>query len=301
MTWSPHTSNGNESAKVRFDILPFVRGRGLDIGCGPWKVFAHAIGVDGQAYPQAGAWGPQLVMDVRSLDLFADRSFDWVYSSHTLEHVVDTVATLREWWRLVEVGGYRFHATPLEVSEARERVAAVRERPGQPVVALVPVGSTEPKWWPYTASLARRLVEEGCVVLVLGDLRNIEEVEIPGVHWLGLLPSMRQAMALVGQVDAVVGQETGLLNAVAYNPGVAKVVLLSHSTVRNLTGDWVRIEALSGDVPCYPCHRIHQGWDFCMRDASTAAAACQTDIKPARVIQALQRLGIVQRPIEEAA
>lgn len=104
MTWSLETSDGNESRKVRLEILPYVRGRGLDLGCGPWKVFPHAIGVDAQAYP--GGDGANLVADVTDLGMFADAAFDWVYSSHTLEDQEDTVDTLREWWRLVKPGGY---------------------------------------------------------------------------------------------------------------------------------------------------------------------------------------------------
>jgi hypothetical protein len=60
--------------------------------------------------------------------------------------------------------------------------------------------------------------------------------------------------ALAQVADVVVGQETGLLNAVAMEP-MRKVVLLSHSTHENLTKHWVNTEALTGDVPCYPCHR----------------------------------------------
>jgi ADP-heptose:LPS heptosyltransferase/predicted SAM-dependent methyltransferase len=104
MTWSLETSDGNESRKVRFEILPYVRGRGLDLGCGPWKAFSHMIGVDSQAYP--GGDGANLVCDVTNLGMFTSRQFDFVYSSHTLEDQEDTLATLAEWWRLVKVGGY---------------------------------------------------------------------------------------------------------------------------------------------------------------------------------------------------
>ena len=35
-----------------------------------------------------------------------DESFDFVYSSHTLEHVMDPAITLRNWWRVLKPGGY---------------------------------------------------------------------------------------------------------------------------------------------------------------------------------------------------
>jgi predicted SAM-dependent methyltransferase len=33
-------------------------------------------------------------------------SYDTVYSSHCLEHMIDPVKALNEWWRLVKPGGY---------------------------------------------------------------------------------------------------------------------------------------------------------------------------------------------------
>jgi predicted SAM-dependent methyltransferase/ADP-heptose:LPS heptosyltransferase len=99
MVWKAEAPQGNESGKVRFDVIPYMRGRGVDLGCGPWKIFPHCIGVD--QIPGADICSP-----VTRLDQFADGSMDFVYSSHTLEDIDDTEATLREWWRLLKVGGY---------------------------------------------------------------------------------------------------------------------------------------------------------------------------------------------------
>jgi predicted SAM-dependent methyltransferase len=97
--WQASSSNGNESAKCKYDVIPYMRGRGVDLGCGPWKIFPHCIGVD--QIP-----GADVCSSVTRLDQFADASMDFVYSSHTLEDIDDTEATLREWWRLLKVGGY---------------------------------------------------------------------------------------------------------------------------------------------------------------------------------------------------
>lgn len=106
MVWDPRTSNGNETAKIRWRVAHYCRGAGLDVGCGPWKIFANAVGIDGMGYPGAGQNGPNLVMDCARLPIFGDRVFDFVYSSHLLEHIVDTEATLREWVRVLDVDGY---------------------------------------------------------------------------------------------------------------------------------------------------------------------------------------------------
>ncbi len=101
MTWTPETSNGNEAAKIRNELVPYTAGATLDIGCGPWRAFRHFIGIDEQAQP-----GVTLAMSGESLAIFADEKFDAVFSSHFLEHVVDYKAALAEWWRVIKVGGH---------------------------------------------------------------------------------------------------------------------------------------------------------------------------------------------------
>jgi SAM-dependent methyltransferase len=41
-------------------------------------------------------------------------SYDTVYSSHCLEHMIDPVKALNEWWRLVKPGGYMVLVVPDE-------------------------------------------------------------------------------------------------------------------------------------------------------------------------------------------
>jgi ADP-heptose:LPS heptosyltransferase/predicted SAM-dependent methyltransferase len=109
MVWRATDPQGNESAKVRFDLVPYMSGRVLDLGCGPQKVFPTAIGIDNRI--DAQLFGIQVkpdipVQDCLNMPFLADQCADTVFSSHLLEHIVDTGAALREWWRLVKVGGY---------------------------------------------------------------------------------------------------------------------------------------------------------------------------------------------------
>lgn len=106
--WRAEDPQGNESAKVRWELIPYTRGRGLDVGCGPYKVFPHMIGVDNCIDTQLFgiAMQPDVQADVQDLSIFADGSMDFVYSSHTLEHIQDFAKALREWWRVIKVGGY---------------------------------------------------------------------------------------------------------------------------------------------------------------------------------------------------
>jgi len=103
--WHPETSRGNEAAKIRWFAVPYLAGRGLDIGCGSCKVFPSAIGID-MARGPSGQKVADLQLDGCRLDHFADGAFDYVFSSHFLEHVEDWQSALREWWRLLRVGGH---------------------------------------------------------------------------------------------------------------------------------------------------------------------------------------------------
>jgi ADP-heptose:LPS heptosyltransferase/predicted SAM-dependent methyltransferase len=105
--WRPDIPEGNEAAKVRWDIAQYTGGRGLDIGCGPQKPFAHFIGVDNGHHRVFGYdIRPDVQAEADDLSMFSSRSMDFVFSSHLLEHMDDVDKTLTEWWRVIKVGGY---------------------------------------------------------------------------------------------------------------------------------------------------------------------------------------------------
>lgn len=108
MVWKKDDPCGGESFKVMWELPQYTSGRGLDLGCGPSKAFPHFIGVDN--YTEKAMFGidmkPDVVCDCTKLDLFGSASMDFVFSSHLLEHLQDTQAVLREWWRVIKPGGY---------------------------------------------------------------------------------------------------------------------------------------------------------------------------------------------------
>ncbi len=75
-------------------------GRGLDIGYGGDLLATNCIGWDREHG------------DAQSLAGVDDDSFDFVYSSHTLEHVVDASEALRNWYRVVKPGGHLILLVP---------------------------------------------------------------------------------------------------------------------------------------------------------------------------------------------
>jgi ADP-heptose:LPS heptosyltransferase/predicted SAM-dependent methyltransferase len=109
VTWRPDGPQGNEAAKIKHLIVPYTRGRVLDLGCGPYKAFPHFTGVDNGHHAREFGWQykPDLeVEDCAKLDLIRGESVDAVFSSHLLEHIEDYRAALKEWWSVIKPAGH---------------------------------------------------------------------------------------------------------------------------------------------------------------------------------------------------
>lgn len=57
---------------------------------------------------------------------FAENSQDAVFSSHCLEHVHDSIATIKEWFRVIKQGGYLILVVPHQYLYERKRVLPSR-------------------------------------------------------------------------------------------------------------------------------------------------------------------------------
>lgn len=112
MTWKIDDPQGNEAAKIKWEIVRWTRGRGLDIGAGLYRTFNHFITVDNNIDAQLfGHPMPRpdlFVNDAGSLDMLGDACMDFVFSSHMLEHVEPKrlVQVLTEWLRVLKWDGY---------------------------------------------------------------------------------------------------------------------------------------------------------------------------------------------------
>lgn len=96
----PRPARAGETAKARgrrkregfFDT--YCQGRGLDVGYGGDLLSTNSRGWD----VEHG--------DAELLGGVADASFDFVYSSHVLEHVASPERALANWWRVLCPGGF---------------------------------------------------------------------------------------------------------------------------------------------------------------------------------------------------
>lgn len=97
------TSKCHDARLERGDFDRYLRGDGIDIGAGddPLKI-PH-----GTVLPWDKNDG-----DAQTVRPLADGSFDFVYSSHCLEHLHDVEEALTNWARILKPGGWLYVVVP---------------------------------------------------------------------------------------------------------------------------------------------------------------------------------------------
>jgi len=88
-------------------------GDGIDIGCGPDPLGNQRMWGAWPLMRSCDEWDIE-DGDAQLMANVPDADYDFVYSSHTLEHVVDPVETLQNWWRILKPGGHLVIAVPDE-------------------------------------------------------------------------------------------------------------------------------------------------------------------------------------------
>jgi len=82
-------------------FLKYCRGSGLDIGCGNSILKSKILPLQVKAFDQIFGDG-----DATYLKGLEDESFDYVHSSHCLEHIEDLRTCIKNWWRVLKPNGY---------------------------------------------------------------------------------------------------------------------------------------------------------------------------------------------------
>jgi ADP-heptose:LPS heptosyltransferase len=109
--------------------------------------------------------------------------------------------------------------------------------------------------------------------------------------------TIRQVMTMLEIADVVVGPETGLMSAAAFY-AMPKICFLSHSTVENLTRDWINTASMwapntecpgRGKNEAPACHKMLPTFEGCRRHTETGVAQCASEIKPAWVWSVIQQ------------
>ena len=104
-----HRENCMQTIKER--ALPWLIGKGVDVGCGLEKITPDCIGIDnGDDFREHS--DADVIGDITDLTRYADGQFDWLFSSNSIEHLVKWEDALTEWVRVVRPGGIIYLYTP---------------------------------------------------------------------------------------------------------------------------------------------------------------------------------------------
>jgi len=99
-----YLKQGNMAEAVRFLAQKYCRGKGIDIGAGKW--------------PLKGARPIENNQEENAYKINEkNESLDFIFSSHVLEHLSDWQKTLKEWHRVLKLGGFLFLYLPHPSSE----------------------------------------------------------------------------------------------------------------------------------------------------------------------------------------
>lgn len=195
-------------------------------------------------------------------------------------------------------------------SQGEAEQAAKFSTDAYPLVMLCIAGSAPYKTWPNAPEfVVKALTETNVNLAIVGGEKDIElfeeiraavERDAPGqagrlidcTRW-----GIRTTMATAREARVVIGPETGVMNAIAFEP-MPKIVMLSHSTKENLTRDWINTVSLSAAVPCYPCHRLHPDNSRCPRGPKSGHALCAETITADVVLAETKKALAWEKPIE---
>ena len=81
----------------RAELEAIAIGKGIDVGCNEKPIGGYGCDIDPEV-------NPNIVCSMEDIPL-DDESLDYVVSSHCLEHAHSTIETLKEWHRLLKIGG----------------------------------------------------------------------------------------------------------------------------------------------------------------------------------------------------
>ena len=171
-------------------------------------------------------------------------------------------------------------------------------------------GSSFHKTYPWAEKVAKTFLDRhrGAMTMTVGDdLCRLLEWEHPQNKKRAHLWStdFRKSMIACKFADMVVSAETGIAN-VAGCFDTPKAIMLSHSSVENLTKYWVNCKSLTPtNASCYPCHKLHYTLKSCPLDTlaeipekmrsvdqclggNVEAPICTSRMKPETVLAALE-------------
>lgn len=100
-----YIKHGNAMQFIAPTALQFCKGKGLDVGAGKWPLPGAVVVDEGRGFEHSSA-----------LNLpdgyISDGNWDYVFSSHCLEHLINPVAAIEHWKTKLRAGGVLFLYLP---------------------------------------------------------------------------------------------------------------------------------------------------------------------------------------------
>ena len=144
----------------------YCNGRGLDIGFGGDLFTPNCVGWDFEHG------------DAQYLKRIPDTKFDFVYSSHTLEHMTEPDISLKNWWRVLKSGGFLILYVPHRDLYEKRKTLPSRWNPDHKHFFL-PDKDEEPDTIGITALIGRSLSNfEIVYVKVCSEGYTVDDPEI---------------------------------------------------------------------------------------------------------------------------
>ena len=196
--------------------------------------------------------------------------------------------------RMHDIAGvdYEFDTSfyPTKKEESRMRDWKKKKVKTKHLVMNVLSGSSVHKVWPGNDALMARFLDmrKDVTFITVGDyacklLEQGWEKESRVITTSGEWP-IRDVLTLAKLCNVIVGPETGVLNSVSNYSRVHKSLFLSHSSKENLSKHWNNTTTFEPfEAECYPCHKMHHGFDTCVRDKETGGALCASKIPVGKV------------------
>lgn len=151
-------------------------------------------------------------------------------------------------------------------------------------------GSSAHKTYPYADSVIQAIVEgiPNSTVLLVGEkgCKGIVEPHPRIIDMCGDF-GIRKSLVLTKVADLVISTETSVASGAACFD-TPKIILLSHSSVENLTKYWKNCHNVEPPVSCFPCHKLHYYKNTCPTDEQLQMPVCVSLLAPERILEKVE-------------